>query len=267
MSEIKPFIAQQSELPILVSMPHTGVKLTPTVAESLTDKAKRLPDTDWYIKELYSFLNEMGVGWLAAEYSRYVIDLNRPFDDEPLYSTKTTGLFPTILFDESPIYEDSSKVSKQHQQWCKQHIWQPYHHYIQTELDRLRQQFGYAILFDAHSIAAQVPMLFDGTLPDFNFGTNNDLSAPKSMCEAAVAELNNSDYSCVSNARFKGGYITRAYGKPEQQQYAIQLELSQSTYLQEKQNCYQLDQNKVATIQPVLENLLRSLLTWAENYR
>lgn len=266
MSEITPFQAKRGTLPLLVSMPHTGIKLTPTVAENLTDKASLLPDTDWYIKELYSFLDNTDIGWLAAEYSRYVIDLNRPLDDEPLYTTKTTGLFPTILFDESDVYRDQELISAEHQQWCKQNIWQPYHNYIQTELARLREQFGYAILFDAHSIAAQVPMLFEGTLPDFNFGTNNHQSAPKSMCDVAVQQLEQSNYSCVNNARFKGGYITRAYGNPEQKQYAIQLELSQSAYLQDNCDNYQLDENKLSKIQPVLEDLMLNLLAWGESH-
>ena len=95
---------------------------------------------------------------------------------KPLYQSKTTGLFPDILFDESPVYKEDKKPSKQHRSWCKENIWKPYHSKIENELEKIKNEFGYAILFDAHSIAAEVPMLFNGKLIDFNFGNNNGMS-------------------------------------------------------------------------------------------
>jgi formiminoglutamase len=228
-----------------------------------------LPDTDWFIPELYDFLDELGIGRIQANYSRYVIDLNRPLDDEPLYESKTTGLFPDILFDGAPIFNaDSlhgSEQREEHHQWCKDTLWVPYHQKIDDELARLHNQFGHAILFDAHSIAARVPMLFEGKLPDFNFGSNEGLACADNMLPALEGVIAQSAYSQVSNGRFKGGYITRSKGRPEEGIHAIQLELSQDTYLQDSVvgkglHSFKLDPVKLDIIQPLLKKLLRALV-------
>ncbi len=40
-------------------------------------------------------------------------------------------------------------------------------------------------------------------------------------------------HTWVLNGRFKGGWTTRHYGRPEQGCHAIQMELAQSTYMHE----------------------------------
>ncbi|GAA0831477.1 N-formylglutamate deformylase [Marinomonas arenicola] len=258
-----PFEFHQGDSPLLVSMPHSGLQLTVTEEESLTEKAKRLPDTDWYIPELYGDLAARGVSVISANYSRYVIDLNRPYDDAALYTTKTTGLFPDILFDESPTFLAGKEPTDVHHALCKEQIWRPYHQQIEDELARIKAKFGYAILLDAHSIAAEVPMLFEGKLPDFNWGTNAGESCAPAVLKSAQACLSN-NYSQVANGRFKGGYITRGFGQPAEGIHAIQLELSQATYLNDelvKQGQYLLDEDKFPVIQKQLRKLVDALLS------
>ena len=248
----------QGDSPLLVSMPHSGLNLTTEVQFGLTDQAKKLPDTDWFIPELYDFLESLGVGFIKANYSRYVIDLNRPYDDKPLYATKTTGLFPDILFEDTPVFAEGKAPSDQHKTFCKEHIWKPYHGTIEQELARLKAKFGYAILFDAHSIAAEVPMLFDGVLPDFNWGTNEGKACDETIANA-VTQILRPHYTQVLNGRFKGGYITRHFGQPDNNIHAIQLELSQATYLNDelaKQSEYQLDEKK----QPLITQQLKDVI-------
>ena len=259
MNSTNPYDFTPGDTPLLVSMPHSGLNLTPEVQGCLTTEALALPDTDWYIPEVYDFLAELKVGVLKANYSRYVIDLNRPEDDKPLYASKTTGLFPDILFSEGCMFKDGAQVSQQHQQACIEHIWQPYHQQLRRELARLKRRFGYAILFDAHSIRAQVPMFFDGTLPDFNLGTNAGQACSPELLTAAEQSLADGGYTQVSNGRFKGGYITRSHGQPEQHTHAFQLELSQATYMQDGAG-YALDDNKCAQVRPQLKALLTALV-------
>ncbi|MEL0612112.1 N-formylglutamate deformylase [Marinomonas arenicola] len=258
-----PFEFHQGDSPLLISMPHSGLRLTATEEESLTDKAKRLPDTDWYIPELYGDLAARGVSVISANYSRYVIDLNRPYDDAALYTSKTTGLFPEILFDESPTFSAGKEPTDAHHALCKEQIWRPYHQQIEDELARIKAKFGYAILLDAHSIAAEVPMLFEGKLPDFNWGTNAGESCAPAVLKSAQACLS-INYSQVANGRFKGGYITRGFGQPAEGIHAIQLELSQATYLNDelvKQGQYLLDEDKFPVIQKQLRKLVDALLS------
>ncbi|UTV99055.1 N-formylglutamate deformylase [Marinomonas rhizomae] len=251
----------QGDSPLLVSMPHSGLNLTAEVQAGLTDQAKKLPDTDWFIPELYDFLESLGVGFIKANYSRYVIDLNRPYDDKPLYATKTTGLFPDILFEDTPVFAEGKAPSDEHKTFCKEHIWKPYHGTIEQELARLKAKFGYAILFDAHSIAAEVPMLFEGTLPDFNWGTNEGKACDETIANA-VTQILRPNYTQVLNGRFKGGYITRHFGQPNDGIHAIQLELSQATYINDelaKESEYQLDKQKQPLITQQLKDVIEAL--------
>jgi formiminoglutamase len=255
-----PYDFIQGDSPLLVSMPHSGLRLTPEVASTLIPEALDLPDTDWHIPQLYDFLEAMGVSVIKANYSRYVIDLNRPEDDKPLYSGKTTGLFPHILFNEKSMFKPGTVVDKAHQQACIEHIWRPYHQQLTAELARIKQKFGYAILFDAHSIRAHVPMLFEGTLPDFNMGTNDGAACSPKLLQAAEHAMSSTPYTQVSNGRFKGGYITRSHGRPSEDMHAFQLELSQATYMQDGDS-YRLDDSKCAQVRPQLKALIEALLS------
>tara|TARA_B110000503_G_scaffold142059_1_gene237605 strand:+ start:231 stop:1031 length:801 start_codon:yes stop_codon:yes gene_type:complete len=254
-----PYDFVQGDSPLLVSMPHSGLRLTDEVAHTLIPEALELPDTDWHIPQLYDFLETMGVSVIKANYSRYVIDLNRPEDDKPLYAGKTTGLFPHILFNEKSMFKPGTVADKTHQQACIEHIWQPYHQQLAGALAGIKQKFGYAILFDAHSIPAQVPMFFEGSLPDFNLGTNGGVSCAPMLLKAAEQAIYGSNYTRVSNGRFKGGYITRSHGQPSQHVHALQLELSQATYMQDAAS-YALDDKKCAQLKPQLKALIEAVV-------
>ncbi|QMV13842.1 N-formylglutamate deformylase [Vibrio spartinae] len=272
----QPFHFRAGQSPLLVSMPHSGTARLPGMDAKLTDAAKALPDTDWHLPTLYDFLTEMDVSVIQAHYSRYVVDLNRPIDDQPLYTSKTTGLFPDILFSGEPVFIEGEGFDEATKARIKAEIWQPYHQKISETLTQIRDRHGYAILFDAHSIAAQVPMLFDGTLPDFNLGNNNGLACATTMLEKLAELVRHSPYTHVCNGRFKGGYITRHYGQPSAQIHAVQLELSQATYLVDRPQThhsqsdasdaqpepakYQLDQAKQRRVGPLLQQLMQSLL-------
>jgi len=252
----------QGRLPLLISMPHAGLKLTPAVQDGLVDAARSLPDTDWHIPRLYDFARELDASVVAAEYSRFVIDLNRPEDDQPLYVGATTGLYPATLFEGEPLFKEGQVPSAQERATYLEQIWRPYHDTLRNELQRLREQFGYALLWDAHSIRSHIPHLFEGKLPDFNLGTFNGAS-----CDAQLAgQLEDvcakaPDFSHVLNGRFKGGHITRHYGQPDQNIHAVQLELAQSTYMEEREP-FAYDEQLAQSTQQVLRKLLETTLAW-----
>ncbi|AGZ33216.1 N-formylglutamate deformylase [Pseudomonas sp. SWI6] len=252
----------QGTLPLLISMPHAGLKLSATVRDGLVDQARSLPDTDWHIPRLYDFARELGASVVAAEYSRFVIDLNRPDDDKPLYAGATTGLYPATLFDGEPLFKDGLAPSGEERKTYLERIWRPYHDTVRHELARLREIHGYALLWDAHSIRSVIPHLFDGTLPDFNLGTFNGNS-----CDAQLAErlekvcAEAKGYTHVLNGRFKGGHITRHYGQPASHVHAVQLELAQSTYMEEVEP-FAYREDLAAPTQKVLRQLLTAMLDW-----
>lgn len=257
-----PISFHVGELPLLISIPHAGTRLTPAVEAGLSDAARPLSDTDWHIPRLYSFAKDMGASLLVGNYSRMVIDLNRPSNDQPLYTTATTGLFPETLFDGRPCFKPGQTPSDSERQRYLDAIWQPYHQQLQRELDRLKARFGYALLLDAHSIASVIPRLFEGQLPDLNWGTNDGQSCASSLSERLIACCQQqTTFTHILNGRFKGGYITRNYGQPQLQQHAVQLELAQLNYMSETEP-YEFSAGKAQTLQGLLKQLVGSMILW-----
>nr|WP_314576275.1 N-formylglutamate deformylase [uncultured Pseudomonas sp.] len=254
----------RGRVPLLISMPHPGLNLTPVVREGLVDEAVSLPDTDWHIPRLYDFAHDLGASVLAAEYSRFVIDLNRPSDDKPLYAGATTGLYPSTLFEGDPLFKEGQVPGKEERARYLEQIWTPYHDTLRNELERLRDEFGYALLFDAHSIRGHIPHLFEGRLPDFNLGTFNGASCDPGLekrVEAVCASARN--YSHVVNGRFKGGHITRHYGNPAENIHAVQLELAQSTYMEEFVP-FHYRKDLAEPTRGVLKELLQGMIAWGQ---
>ena len=243
----------EGSIPILISMPHNGLEIPSDIKSDFTPSALNRIDTDWYMDKLYQFAVDKGCFMLSPKYSRYVIDLNRPKDDENLYPGQdTTSLCPTTQFDKSPIYKDNCEPTAQEIENRVSQYWQPYHSRLQETLQAIEANWGIALLFEAHSIKSKVPRFFTGQLPDFNFGDYNHQSCSKELSQM-VDNWNPSDYSKVFNGRFKGGYITRAYGQPKNNIHSIQLELSQATYLNEESLDYDLQ--KVDKVKPILEQM------------
>lgn len=265
MSLTEPYEFIQGTAPLLISIPHAGTHLTPEVASGLTDAALPLSDTDWHIPELYDFAKALGASIIIGQYSRFVIDLNRPADDKPLYTTATTGLYPDTLFDGRPTFKAGQQPTDEQRKGYLDTIWQPYHQKIQHELARMKQQHSYAMLFDAHSIASVIPRLFEGKLPDLNLGTNSGLSCAPGLIGVVEGCCTVQDtFTHVLNGRFKGGYITRAYGQPENHQHAVQLELAQCNYMEEIEP-YPYAPAKAEQLQTVLKPMLAGMLAWGDS--
>jgi N-formylglutamate amidohydrolase len=238
--------------PLLISVPHDGRRLPPAIRTLMSDAGKSIPDTDWHVASLYAFAKEIGASIIAASYSRYVVDLNRPANDAALYEGQiATGLCPRKTFDGAAIY--SGEVNIDVNDRVRQY-WRPYHDKIEATLDRLRATHGYALLWDAHSIASCVPALFDGELPTLNIGTWDGRSCDRSIADAVVQAAEGSPYDVVLNERFKGGYITRHYGQPENNCHAIQLEIAQRAYMEEATTEY--DPQKVTRLRDSLRDML-----------
>jgi len=249
-------------------MPHCGTVLPSSIAEGMTGLSRSTVDTDWHVEKLYDFAAKLGASIIQPRVSRYVIDLNRPPDNAELYpGAAGTDLCPTCSFSGQPVYQQGREPNSVEIANRIERYWQPYHDKLQSELARLKQQYGLAILFDAHSICSLVPRLFEGRLPDLNIGTADGTSCTPTMLAVVESVLNaQDDYSCVTNQRFKGGYITRAYGDPAKDINAVQLELAQRTYMAEGAPFEYLPE-RAEKIQPLLKQLLQSLILWAQQQR
>ncbi len=254
----------QGSSPVLISVPHAGTGLPEGLSQRLTDEARPLPDTDWFVDKLYQFARDMGAGMLVAKAARTVVDLNRPSDDRPLYSASQTklmtGVLPMQCFSGAAVYRSGEQPTAAETGERLRLYWQPYHDLLRSNLQKICQQHGHAILLDAHSIRAEVPLLFDGQLADLNLGSNGGLSAHPSLLNAATESLRSSSYTLVVDGRFKGGFITRHYGQPDQQIHALQLEIAQRAYMNETPPVW--EESQASALQQRLKVLLHLLSTW-----
>ena len=250
--------------PLLLSMPHVGTQLPEDMRSRLSETALAVPDTDWHLPILYEFARAMGASILQARMSRYVVDLNRPPDDANLYPGQdTTGLCPVDTFSREPLYLPGQGPTVQEIEERKIRYWQPYHDRLSQSLVALRHRHDTVVLWDAHSIASVVPRFFEGRLPDLNLGTASGSSCAWELAEQLKDLASQSAFSAVLNGRFKGGYITRHFGNPEQGVHAVQLEMAQCTYMNEAAP-YAYRTDLAEKVQPTLKALLQTCLNFAD---
>ncbi len=272
--------------PLILSMPHPGTGLVPEVAERLNETGLAVPDTDWWMPRLYDVADDLDPTVVEAKLSRYVIDVNRDPEGVPLYPGQaTTGLCPDTTFDGAPIYKPGTEPDAAEIARRRDRYFAPYHDALSAEIERVRAAHGYALLYDCHSIRSVVPRLFPGTLPVFNIGTNAGQSCareieagvadacasasqdhvpkprPEEAAPAAVSrdEGAEQDMSFVLNGRFKGGWITRHYGRPADDVHAVQMELALRAYMMEGPP-WTYDERAAARTRPVLRRALEAMI-------
>ncbi|MHC5063532.1 MAG: N-formylglutamate amidohydrolase [Planctomycetota bacterium] len=228
-------IPEAQELPLLLSIPHSGVEVPERIRRRFTgEKIEMLPDTDFHLQRLYDFAPEMGVRTIQACFNRFVVDLNRPAEQRPMYEGRDeTSVVPTSSFASEAIYLPGQEPGEDEIQERIALYWQPYHDRLAEELAGLRDRHGFALLFDAHSIRSQVPRFFEGDLPGLMLGDVDGSSADERLSAAVLAVHEKSCYSWQANDPFRGGYITRSCGNPGKRIHALQLEMSQRLYMDE----------------------------------
>jgi formiminoglutamase len=254
--------------PLVIGLPHTGTDLPPELDGAFVSPWLARKDADWWIDRLYAFAQDLGATTVRAQLSRSVIDCNRDPSGASLYPGQTTtGLCPTETFDGEPLYPgtgpDPAEIDRRRVLY-----FDPYHAALATELARLRAAHDRVVLYDAHSIRSHVPRLFDGTLPQFNIGTNGGTTCDLALTDAVTALCARSGLSHVLDGRFKGGWTTRHYGRPAEGVHAIQMELAQRGYMAEPGTPnpanWPTPIDAEPAVVPVLRNILAACLAFAK---
>ena len=250
--------------PLILAMPHTGAFIPPEIEARLNERGLARADTDWHIDRLYDGLAP-GASIIKANFHRYVIDPNRDPSGASLYpGQNTTGLCPLTDFHGEPIYRNGEEPSDEEIEQRRISFHAPYHEALCSEIERVRAEHGVAVLYDCHSIASEVPYLFDGTLPDLNIGTNDGATCALAL-QNAVTEIcaSSEQFTHVVNGRFRGGWTTRHYGRPATNVHAIQMELAQSAYMEERAP-WTYDAGKAEKLRSVLRDILAAIATIAQ---
>ena len=256
--------------PLLVSIPHTGIDLAGLEPRLVSPWLGRR-DCDWWIDNLYDFAADLGATVVHTAISRTVIDVNRDPSGVSLYPGQaTTGLCPTDTFDGDPLYRAGEEPGQAEIDERRETYFAPYHAALQAEIDRLRAVHEKIVLYDCHSIRSVLPRLFEGTLPVFNLGTNDGNSTDPALQGLVAKILAGTGQSHVVNGRFKGGFITRHFGRPQDGVHALQMELSNRGYMREPEGKgtpenwpVPYDAEYAAPIRVTLTNILETAISWA----
>jgi N-formylglutamate deformylase len=254
------FELHQGTSPVILAFPHTGTDVPADIWERLDDNGRILADTDWHIERLYAGLLPEATT-LRATFHRYVIDANRDPAGVSLYpGQNTTGLVPETDFDGKPIWKDGEAPTEADIAYRLANFHAPYHAALAAEIERVKAIHGVAILYDCHSIRSLIPFLFEGRLPDFNIGTDMGRTCDKAIEMATVEACAAAEgYTSILNGRFKGGWTTRHYGKPETGVHAIQMELAQVSHLATEVPPFDLDAEKAARLRIHLKDILHRI--------
>ena len=248
---------------LLVSLPHVGTVIPDDLRGNYVARALQVEDTDWHLEQLYAFVRELGAGLIVPRFSRFVIDLNRPPENTPMYAgANNTELCPTRFFTGDALYRagqepDGAEITRRRDTY-----WRPYHDALRAEMDRIQARHGYALLFDGHSIKSELPWLFEGKLPDLILGTASGASfAPALRAALQLVLQSQTRFDQVVDGRFKGGFITRSFGRPDAGRHAVQLEMCWSTYMRE-QPPYVVDPVRAQALAPLLRTLVHTMIAW-----
>jgi N-formylglutamate deformylase len=258
------------DAPLIVSLPHTGTEIPPDIESRLVSPWLARKDADHWVDVLYDFAHGMGATTIRTSLSRTVIDVNRDPSGLSLYPGQaTTGLCPTETFDGEPLYAAGREPDGAEIERRRVAFFDPYHAALREQVARLRERHGAVVLYDAHSIRSRVPRLFAGDLPQFNIGTNDGASCDVALTRAVAGICEASEFTQVVDGRFRGGWITRHYGKPANGVHAIQMELAMRGYLREPETIDEgswpapLDDAHAAQLRVALRDILDACVEFA----
>lgn len=232
---VAPFglrLPSAAALPLVVSIPHTGTWLPEAVRATLASPAMHAqPMTDWHLHRLYEFLPALGATTIFATASRFVVDLNRPPEPQPLYPGRfETGLVPLETFQGERVFAappDAAEIEARRLAWHA-----PYHARLAALLDEMRARFGRVVLLDAHSVASAPNRLHGALCDEIYLGDRDGRSCQRWLRDLLQAGFAAEGFRVALNAPYKGGYITDHYGRAAGVD-ALQIEMAQRVYMDE----------------------------------
>jgi N-formylglutamate deformylase len=218
-------LPQAIALPIVANLPHSGLQIPDEMAAQFTPEHLRsLPNSDWHLQALYSFLPSLGIPVLQANYSRYVVDLNRALRP-PFLGSFWSSVVPEATAFKQPIY---SRLPSEAEVAARiDEFYTPYHQQLADLLNEAIAQFGQVYLLDLHSFMGLIT-------DDVCLGNADGQTCSSEFIDHVASSFAQQGYRVVKNKVFTGGFITRHYGQ-QPQVNALQIELHYPTYLPEDQ--------------------------------
>jgi N-formylglutamate deformylase len=264
-----PFVIVEPKnkaVPIILSVPHCGTAFPEELMDDYNPQMTAQPDdTDWFVNDLYDFVTDLGITIIHAKYSRWVIDLNRAPNSAPLYNDGRiiTGLTTATDFFGNDIYTSKDKIpgATEIQRRLDNYYW-PYYTKLEQLLSNRKAEHGKVLLWDAHSIRHYIPTIREEIFPDMILGNNDEKTAHASLINTAISNLQSGSFTVNHNDPFKGGHITRYFGRPNENMHALQLEMNKILYMDDEEIHY--NESRAGMVREVLKRTFEGLITSIE---
>jgi N-formylglutamate amidohydrolase len=213
-------IDHTQKTPFIASFPHSGMQIPQSMIPLYTpDHLSRLRNTDWFLPELYCGIGDLGFSRVQANFSRYVIDVNRAlkpemvgdFRNHPVYATDTWG--DQILKDPDCDMRIDDRMP----------YYKAYHDGLTDLMMKAIKRFGCAYVIDMHSFAVESDK-------DICLGAGRGQDTATTLFPSACCHFPSQGFSVQTSGIFSGGYITQYYGAADNVE-VLQIELNYRCYL------------------------------------
>lgn len=239
-------------LPIVIAVPHAGRVYPGEVLANLRDaELSQLRLEDRYVDRLGTAIaGQTGTGLLVAHAPRAMLDLNRSHDDvdwdmvsgvrmrTPKHSANNRrarsglGLVPRRLPGFGEIWRE--RLTADELKGRIDAIHRPYHALLRDELERIRDEWGAALLVDLHSMPPLRTPSGHDRAPEIVLGDRFGASCSGSLIGRAFRFLEARDCPRAHNRPYSGGYVLDRHAAPARGLHALQVEVCRSTYLDER---------------------------------
>ena len=239
---------KELKLPFVFNSPHSGrVYPQAFLAASKLDSMTLRRSVDSYVEELFGFVADLGAPLLFAHFPRAFLDVNRePYELDPALfreglphyantqSVRVVGGLGTIariVSEADEIYREPLSIGAALERITR--LYEPYHATLKALLAEAKEQFGFAVLIDCHSMPSS-PMADQGVgRPDFVLGDRFGTSCSPDLIRLASGQLKALGHVVVLNKPYAGGFITEHYGRPHEGIHTLQVELNRALYMDE----------------------------------
>ncbi|MCA8907371.1 MAG: N-formylglutamate amidohydrolase [Rhodospirillaceae bacterium] len=245
--------AADPRVPVVVASPHSGRNYSALFLEaSRLDPVALRRSEDSFVDEIFADAPGRGAAMIKALFPRAFLDTNREafeldpemFDDRlPGYVNTRSPRVIAGLGTIARVVSQGHEIYKRKLHFAEaleriNSLYHPYHTSLLSLIRRTRQEFGYCILLDGHSMPSYVPGHGDlpghPTLQDIVLGDAHGTACAQEVMAVVERFLSRRGYRVTRNTPYAGGYTTRHYGRPDAAVHAIQIEINRGLYMDEQ---------------------------------
>lgn len=258
--------------PFFISIPHSGerVPAEATWLENLPE-AVLMCDVDRFVDRLYQpAVDELNLACVKTQWHRYAIDLNRLPSDVDVESVSgspnaagkfTTGLHWVKTTRGTRLMPGPISMPRHDQ--LVQKYFEPFHADVRETYEFFRERgAGKIYHLDAHSMPSKGTSAHNDpgeTRADIVISDQKGVSCEPWFKDLVLSAYAQTGLKVSYNWPYYGGRVTQTYGRPQEQQHAIQVEISRALYMNEETK--QIEPERAGRLAEKLKLALATILS------